>query len=99
MIPSNAFTVLYIKPRANSASANAATAIQTAGDFIVMAGTSLTPMEAFEVVLAASEVVLSADSDEVVEPEVSGTPPTPVELAQTSFPRILALELKVMSAH
>lgn len=99
MMSSNAFTVLYIKPRANSASANAATAIQTAGDFIVMADASLTPMEAFEVVLAAFEVVLLADSDEVVEPEVSGTPPTPVELAQTSFPRILALELKVMSAH
>lgn len=56
-------------------------------------------MEGFEVVLAASEVVLLADSDEVEVPEVSGTPPTPVELAQTSFARILASELKVMSAH
>lgn len=75
------------------------TAIHTAGDFIVIAEISRTPMEGFEVVLAAFEVVLLADPDEVDVPEVSGTPPTPVELAQTSFARILALELKVMSAH
>lgn len=31
--------------------------------------------------------------------ELSAAPPTPVELRHLSFPRILALELKVMSAH
>lgn len=61
---------------------------------------SLAPMEGFEeVVLAAFGVVLLADPDVVEETEVSRTPPTPVELAQTLFPRILASELKVISAH
>lgn len=88
------------KARASCASTKAATAIHTAGEFIVIVDTSFTPMEAFEVVLAACEVVLLACSAEVEEaPEKSGTPPTPVELAQISCPRILALELKVMSAH
>lgn len=31
--------------------------------------------------------------------ELRATPPTPVELMHLSFPRILALELNVISAH
>lgn len=91
-------SVLYKKYRVNWASPSAATAIHTAGDFIVITDVSLTPMEGFDVVLAAPDVVLLVDP-EVEVPERSGTPPTPVELVHISFPRILASELKVISAH
>lgn len=100
LIPQNscASSLLYKKHRANWASPSAATAIHTAGDFIVITDVSLTPVEDFEAVLAAFDVVLLLAA--VVEvPERSGTPPTPVELTHTSPPRILASELKVISAH
>ena len=101
LIPRNsrASSLLYKRYRVNWASPSAAAAIHPAGEFIVITDVSLTAVEAFEVLLAAADFVLLADPEVVVVPERSGTPPTPVELAHIFPPRILAAELKVISAH
>lgn len=83
------------------ASAKTTTAIHTADEFKLSVEISLAAKEGFDDdVLAASEVVVPlADFDEAEVPEKSGTPPTPVELRQESVPRMVAWELKVISAH